>query len=73
MKRGEKKRENEGNCCAFGEVFKTFQGMSETMSACCSGRDGSNDFAATMKNMMKQGKMEACCGPKTGRKTGCSK
>ena len=47
-----KEKKEKGNCCDFGEVFKNFKGMCETMSACCSGKDGSNDFAATMENMM---------------------
>ena len=68
-----KEKKEKGNCCDFGEVFKNFKGMCETMSACCSGTDGSNDFVATMENMMKKGKMEACCGPKTDSKTDYSK
>ena len=67
------KREKVRNYCGFGEVFKNIKGKCETMSACCSGPDGSNEFGATMENMMTQGKMEACCGPKSERKTGCSK
>lgn len=66
MKTEEKKGEREGKCCDFGEVFENFKGMCETMSPCCSGQEGSNDLV-TMKDMMN--KMEACCGPKTDRRT----
>jgi hypothetical protein len=70
MKTEETKGKREGKCCDFGGVFENFKAMRKTMSACCSGQDGSKDSAA-MKEAMK--KMEACCGPKTDRRTDCSK
>ena len=59
-----KKRKEETVCIKFGDVFKDFQGMCETMRTCCGDKDGSMDCAAMMESMMKGGMKKNGSSPK---------
>lgn len=45
-------KKEKAKCCEFGEVFKDFQAMCETMRAYCSDQKDSKSCAAMMKSFV---------------------